>query len=652
MATAMRVEVDGIEIDPEACTRANGWRTAGEKIKKSDGDVAAMSPTPGNGGGRAKATPDGVERVTRPPINKCKLLRKARMPELPRGDMKIIVRPRGGLRVGAVTRVELSRAITAAAQVAAEDARGDVVCPNSHQNILVISTPRRGNADRYNAVERIDVRGTTYEVCAYEAAPHGTVKGVIRDIPLEDSSLDIQQHVVHEYNPTALQANRIGKSRSVVIAFAGRKVPRYVRYGNLLTECTLYRKQIEACQACGRLGHRLDVCPDPTDKICRGCGTAGPAEDHACEPKWWSLRRQPHHSRQNLQSKIQDPFHRSATSMGEENRRTNKNGDEAPTAEVLQADPNGTADRDRRRPLGALGVVGAAAPGRNLRCAVAPAADRGALTQGRCRVATATGRRRGEERLTARSGSRRRNELEDGEASARRRRSRSKGRPGDQRGPATKKVGWASRSPKMSDSEFPPLNSPSTPPQSTTKENAEIAELKQIIAKQNAHILEQNAQIKGLMNKIEQLVTRGPGQGALKDQAQIPAAEGPRKMPCGRSPPPTSSTTQAQHRQEAMEAEDTTVKELATQPPAEEQKQLTHGETVILTALSRIEDRLGTLEVKYEKHASRIAALEIRMRSMSLKKERMGRIKEAIAKRRGRLEVTNSEDNDLKPQAQ
>lgn len=93
-------------------------------------------------------------------------------------------------------------------------------------------------------------------------------------------------------------------------------------------------------------------------------------------------------------------------------------------------------------------------------------------------------------------------------------------------------------------------------------------------------------------------------------------------------------------------------KELATQPPAEEQKQLTHGETVILTALRRIEDRLGTLEVKYEKDASRIAALEIRMRSMSLKKERMGRIKEAIAKRRGRLEVTNSEDNDLKLQAQ
>ncbi|KAH9366831.1 hypothetical protein HPB48_008827 [Haemaphysalis longicornis] len=398
MATAMRVEVDGIEIDPEPCTRANGWRTAGEKIKKSDGDVAAMSPTPGNGGGRAKATPDGVERVTRPPINKGKLLRKARMPELPRGDMKIIVRPRGGLRVDAVTRVELSRAITAAAQVAAEDARGDVVCPNSHQNILVISTPRRGNADRYNAVERIDVRGTTYEVCAYEAAPHGTVKGVIRDIPLEDSALDIQQHVVHEYNPTALQANRIGKSRSVVIAFAGRKVPRYVRYGNLLTECTLYRKQIEACQACGRLGHRLDVCPDPTDKICRGCGTAGPAEDHACEPKCGLCGGNHSTADKTCRAGYKTPFIVRQRRWERRQKNQQERG-RSPDRRGPAGGPHLDSRSRSKTPLGALGVVGAAAPGRNLGCAVAPAADRGALTQGRCRVPTATGRRRGEERL-------------------------------------------------------------------------------------------------------------------------------------------------------------------------------------------------------------------------------------------------------------
>ncbi|KAL1442528.1 hypothetical protein MTO96_030730 [Rhipicephalus appendiculatus] len=33
----------------------------------------------------------------------------------------------------------------------------------------------------------------------------------------------------------------------------------------------LYRKQVDMCHCCGRLGHRMDVCPNPQDKVCRGC---------------------------------------------------------------------------------------------------------------------------------------------------------------------------------------------------------------------------------------------------------------------------------------------------------------------------------------------------------------------------------------------
>lgn len=37
-------------------------------------------------------------------------------------------------------------------------------------------------------------------------------EGVIRGISLEHTAMDIQEQVVQEYNPTALQANRIGRS--------------------------------------------------------------------------------------------------------------------------------------------------------------------------------------------------------------------------------------------------------------------------------------------------------------------------------------------------------------------------------------------------------------------------------------------------------
>ncbi|KAH9364055.1 hypothetical protein HPB48_016393 [Haemaphysalis longicornis] len=129
MASAMYIEIYGEEVDPALCTRANGWKTAGERLKKS---VAL----PGTGGEAAKATPDvtggascsprtgadGAERTKRPPIHKGRQLKMSRMPELPLDGMQIVVRT---------------------PQVPAEEEREDVDCPNGHLKILVISTLRR-----------------------------------------------------------------------------------------------------------------------------------------------------------------------------------------------------------------------------------------------------------------------------------------------------------------------------------------------------------------------------------------------------------------------------------------------------------------------------------------------------------------------------
>ncbi|KAH6948308.1 hypothetical protein HPB50_023372 [Hyalomma asiaticum] len=36
------------------------------------------------------------------------------------------------------------------------------------------------------------------------------------------------------------------------------------------------------CRNCGRVGHRQDVCPHPTEKVCDKCGHGPPGPDHVC----------------------------------------------------------------------------------------------------------------------------------------------------------------------------------------------------------------------------------------------------------------------------------------------------------------------------------------------------------------------------------
>ncbi|XP_070392061.1 arginine/serine-rich coiled-coil protein 2-like [Dermacentor albipictus] len=124
-----------------------------------------------------------------------------------------------------------------------------------------------------------------FEANAYESAPEDTSKGVIRGVTHEVSPREIVEMLVTPKNPTVLMAKRMGNTTNVIILFDGHHVPNYVRYGRALVKCSLYRKQIDICYQCGRLGHRADVCPNPNSRICRGCGLENPPQDHECEAK-------------------------------------------------------------------------------------------------------------------------------------------------------------------------------------------------------------------------------------------------------------------------------------------------------------------------------------------------------------------------------
>lgn len=181
--------------------------------------------------------------------------------------------------------VELTAAVHAAAGTTKKVEYEDILCVNAQQNIVVICTSEEERATRYSQIKEIAIREKKHEVWAYRTAPHDTVKGVIRGIPISETSDNIDERVVNKRNPLALGAKRIGETTTVIVVFKGAKVPNYVRYGSALLRCSLYRKQVDVCHQCGRVGHRKDVCPTPNERRCRGCGKLNPEEQHPCSPR-------------------------------------------------------------------------------------------------------------------------------------------------------------------------------------------------------------------------------------------------------------------------------------------------------------------------------------------------------------------------------
>ncbi|KAH8031710.1 hypothetical protein HPB51_020207 [Rhipicephalus microplus] len=150
-----------------------------------------------------------------------------------------------------------------------------------------ISTPYEERALYYASVRSLYIGGRSYETHAYCTAPHGTVKGVIRGIAVQNTAEDLHGNIVNQANPQALEAHRIENTTSIVILFAGTKIPNYIKYGSIIVKCGLYGQHHNVCKPCGKIGHRADVCPTPETKICFACGAPNPTADHAarCKPR-------------------------------------------------------------------------------------------------------------------------------------------------------------------------------------------------------------------------------------------------------------------------------------------------------------------------------------------------------------------------------
>lgn len=604
----MCVEVPGEDLVPNDTA---GWTAHGRRTKRlGTGMKAGESVSSSEHQPRPRERVNYAKRVT------ARITKAARMPAMPREETKIIIRPRGGLNVARTEATTIMAAVVAAAQISKEEARMDTICPNTAQNIIVISTPSEQRAERYNRMRNLTVGETAHPIWTYRAAAEGTAKGVIRGVDAAHTDEDINDNVVNETNPTALQAHRIGETSAVIVLFDGTRVPNYVKYGPMLMRCVLYRKHHDICRKCGKVGHRGDVCPFPDTRICIGCGQANPDEDHEtrCKPKCQLCGGQHVTGGQECTNRFKTPYVVRRRRWERRQQEQKECGEDFPPLRRERSVSRGPQSRARSSASGRQGR----SPSRLATQTV----NRRWETAGRAASAARSGAGRGD---GARNG-------------MQRGRSRSRGGPGDQRLNTDTKVGWANESPKARNPEF---LSP-TPSHVTQSESAMVTELKKIIEQQNAQIHE-------LMSRLEKM-TGNTQQKKTQGHEETPVAttrEERHKMPRKRLPSlaPLKTTQNAETQEmEAEEALQDISQQQTIHKKADEQTQITPGEAAILAALGRLEDRITTLEVKHGRLAARASAMEVRNRYGSLKKERAIKLKETIAKRRGRIHVSPKDD--------
>lgn len=269
----MEVVVEGEEIHPSELNGANWAQIRRRQRAFNDAKTTLQNP------------PQLNKQHAQQPRKSRPARRSPPMTQLPDADIKVVLRPRGGLNLRLVAQASLADAIFQAANVPQNAT--DQIRVHQISNYLLISTPSEERAQKYANIQSLTLKNKLYEIATHVSAPGNTVMGVIFNIPEEDTPEEITRSIL-EYNPALqiLEAKRLGNSNNAQILFHGTKVPFWIRYRAATYRCKPFRRKTEACIACWQPGHRQDVCPNLTHATrCSKCGSADPAEGHQCVPK-------------------------------------------------------------------------------------------------------------------------------------------------------------------------------------------------------------------------------------------------------------------------------------------------------------------------------------------------------------------------------
>ncbi|KAH7938368.1 hypothetical protein HPB49_022879 [Dermacentor silvarum] len=208
--------------------------------------------------------------------------RSKQLPPSPPNAIRVVVRPRGELRLLDVPTPRLTKAVQTQLRISLPDD----FCLHTHptNNTFTMATTHLPTAETLKTLTSLAIGDQTYPCTAYVAPPPGATKGVITNAYDDETPTQLYQD---RRNPeyTILAARRMGKTHSILITFDANSVPHSIKYMRAIHRCTLYRGSPDAFTNCRQPGHRHDVCPSPKTNISPRCGTQHSQQHLPSTPK-------------------------------------------------------------------------------------------------------------------------------------------------------------------------------------------------------------------------------------------------------------------------------------------------------------------------------------------------------------------------------
>lgn len=232
---------------------------------------------------------------------------KRRIPNLPKDDFKIVIRPKG-MPISSFTVPQLTQAIARACPSGVKNLQETIVRPKWNSNIILVSTSNQEAANEFRNIEALAIGEKKYDVKSYVAFSDQEVKGVVHGFEPGTTSEELMNGLrVRTIDTKIVFARMLGKSSTALVTFEGNTVPRAVYfYGGEMT-CYLYKATRLVCHICRKTGHRADVCPEPNANICSSCGEGNPARDHKCTPKCALCQKEHHTGSKECELKFRSP---------------------------------------------------------------------------------------------------------------------------------------------------------------------------------------------------------------------------------------------------------------------------------------------------------------------------------------------------------